>query len=35
MVEHNDHAYKLAQRDVIKLKKQVEEASLLNPEIAE
>lgn len=35
MVEHNDHAYKLAQRDVIKLKKQQEEINFINPELAE
>lgn len=35
MVEHSDHAYKLAQRDVVKQKQKIEEQNFINPEIAE
>lgn len=35
MIEHNDNAYKLAQKDIKKLKKKIEDENFINPEISE
>lgn len=35
LMEHSDHTYSIAKRDLLKIKKEYEDKNFINPELAE